>query len=155
MPEYAAMQDAARAYGKANDIRGRAGGWLYQGDRPLRLQGWQELAYVLIRKNIIEPIDDQGENVRRVTRRNVVIVRTTSSWSRDAAQFRIDPAYLCAHPQEARGRVWGGSAGLDYDTCSACKGQRPVHDDEDGCGICDALLAGTGQGHEWEPGRAS
>lgn len=58
----------------------------------------------------------------------------------------------CPHGRQDRGhRVARGSFDWHYETCTACGGERPEHDDDDNCGICQARDAGTGPGHGWAP----
>jgi hypothetical protein len=56
----------------------------------------------------------------------------------------------CGHPESARGhKVERGSWDYHYQTCSACQGIRPVHDDDDRYPTCWAAEDGTGPAHEW------
>lgn len=56
----------------------------------------------------------------------------------------------CGHPEDARGeKVERGSFDWVYQTCSACRGVRPVHGDDDRCKTCWNQQDGAGPGHDW------
>lgn len=58
----------------------------------------------------------------------------------------------CKHPDDERGhKTERGTFDYHYETCKACGGIRPEHDDDDGCRTCWDYEDGTGPGHDWSP----
>jgi hypothetical protein len=58
---YKTPTHAARAYGRARNIRGNGGGWLYAAGRRFPLcQGWGQLARSLCAVGVIRVLDTRG-----------------------------------------------------------------------------------------------
>lgn len=150
MATHKTLEAAAKAYGAIQGIVGGRGGWLRSGRESIGIQGWQGYGQHLVDKGVIQPQDAQGVRVDRTRTKYGVRVVSYRTWRDQARQYFIQDVFLCEHPAEARGhRVDHGTFDYHYETCKACGGIRPQHDDDDRCKTCDALMNGSGQGHEW------
>lgn len=95
MSTHATLIDAARTYGTAHGIHGKAMGWLVKADgspflfRGERVQGWENYGLILVGKGVIEPQDAAGDNVRETTRGSTTTVRPFRQWRELARQFVI------------------------------------------------------------------
>jgi hypothetical protein len=90
------LRAAAQAYGEAHGVYGKAGGWLWQEGIRLNIHGWEEFGLHLVRTARIDPQDENGVSVRRLTDPGRSPFGpggyTTASerqWRRNARQFAL------------------------------------------------------------------
>lgn len=79
------LEAAAKAYGAAHGVTGKAGGWLYRNGTHL-CHGWRSYGYRLVSAGIIDPQDETGRSVRRIGHLTTASER---QWRANARQYVI------------------------------------------------------------------
>jgi hypothetical protein len=83
MATYKNLEAAAKAFGKAHGVTGRAGGWLYRSNGARICHGWRDYGVLLIARGQVHVLDEHG---RRIDREKTARGLTVRAW-RTLAQY--------------------------------------------------------------------
>jgi hypothetical protein len=128
----------------------------YQAFRSGRLEAWSaESTDGVWKYERIEDVGTPWEATHVPTGKPVPLMFSSLPNARAATAdgtARDQMVRECPHPADQRGqKTERGTFDYRYETCKACAGIRPDHDDDDGCRTCWDHQDGTGPGHEWTP----